>query len=194
MSVSADMYIVISLMFAVFAAVAAVGSSMVLGIGFERLRAGFEIVKKQTGFFADAIHKLDQRADHLDQQQGEIKETVSFMNTRVERVEKQTDFFFNSITSLESQILEGKPMDAPKSDVQEKTKVEEDKKSLAPNVLKWTATSEARSLLQSKKDQTNEIEEIIEAQEEKTSHGVTSMLFNYLKSDNGKNPKEVIYH
>ena len=67
MSVSAEMYIVISLMFAVFAAVAAIGTSLVLGVGFERLRAGFEVVKKQTGFFADAIHQLDERTRELDE-------------------------------------------------------------------------------------------------------------------------------
>lgn len=66
MSVDAETYIVISLMFAVFAAVAAVGSSMVLGAGFERLRAGFELVRRQSGFSADAIHKLDQRTQKLD--------------------------------------------------------------------------------------------------------------------------------
>ena len=106
MSVSADMYIVISIMFAVFAAVSAVGSSLVLGVGFERLRAGFEVIKKQTGFFADAIHKLDQRTDMLDKQQAELKQSVSGVSERVEKVEKQSSFFFDSLYSLEAQISE----------------------------------------------------------------------------------------
>ena len=67
MSISAETYIVISLMFAVFAAVAAVGTSVVLGAGVERLRAGFELVKRQSGFFSDAIYKLDQRTEKKQQ-------------------------------------------------------------------------------------------------------------------------------
>ena len=202
MSVSADMYIVISLMFAVFAAVAAVGSSVVLGVGFERLRAGFEVVKKQTGFFADAIHKLDQRADELEHSNGEIKEAVSSMSTRVERVEKQSDFFFSSLNSLESQILEGSPMNTePKKeetaqeewkadDVQRETEDEASTPNLAPNVVRWTATSEARELLNAKVE-SSDIEEPAEAPEAK--HGISSMLFDYLRSDNGSG-REVVYH
>lgn len=189
MSVSADMYIVISLMFAVFAAVAAVGSSMVLGIGFERLRAGFEIVKKQTGFFADAIHQLDQRADVLDQQHGEMKEAVSSMHNRVEKVEKQSDFFFSSLTSLESQILEGGPTDERKK-VQEQP-VRDEPETSPLNVVEWRGTAETKEWLNAKRSQPEEIE--IE-DEPKTNHGVSSMLFNYLKSDNGDNPNNVVYH
>ena len=66
MSVESDVYLVISLTFAVFAAVAAVGTSLVLGVGFERLRSGFELVRKQTAFFSDAIYKLDQKTNDLD--------------------------------------------------------------------------------------------------------------------------------
>lgn len=109
MNVSAEMYIVISLMFAVFAAVAAVGSSIVLGVGFERLRAGFEIVRKQSGFFADAIHKLDERTVDLNTQTLKLREAVDGMGDRVERVEKTTGFFSDAIHSLEQQILEGRP-------------------------------------------------------------------------------------
>lgn len=206
MSVSADMYIVISLMFAVFAAVAAVGSSVVLGVGFERLRAGFEVVKKQTGFFADAIHKLDQRADELEHSNGEIKQAVSSMSTRVERVEKQSDFFFSSLNSLESQILEGSPVNTePKKeealpeewkadDVQPETKDEALAPNLAPNVVRWTATSEARELLNTKVE-SSDIEELTEAPQcaNEAKHGISSMLFDYLRSDNGGG-REVVYH
>lgn len=107
MSVSAEMYIVISLMFAVFAAVAAVGTSIVLGAGFERLRAGFEIVRKQTGFFADAIHKLDERTKQLGAQSLQTKETVAVLSDKVERVEKQTGFFADAIQSLELKLASG---------------------------------------------------------------------------------------
>lgn len=65
-----EIYVVVSLAFAVFAAVSAVGSAIVLGIGYERLRAGLERVKegldivgRQTGFFTTELHKLEQRMD-----------------------------------------------------------------------------------------------------------------------------------
>lgn len=107
MSVSAETYIVISLMFAVFAAVAAVGTSIVLGAGFERLRAGFDLVKRQSGFFADAIHKLDQRTQKLDEETSRLKAGVYSMGERVDRVEKQTTFMAEAVNSLEQRILQG---------------------------------------------------------------------------------------
>jgi len=109
MSVSADMYIVISLMFAVFAAVAAVGTSVVLGAGYERLRAGFEIIRKQTGFFADAIHKLDERTKALGEETGAMKEAVSSLSVTVERVDKQTGFFSDAIQSIEQRMSPEQP-------------------------------------------------------------------------------------
>lgn len=66
MDVSVETYLVIALAFAVFSAVTAIGSSLVLGIGFERLRAGFEVVRKQTGYFSDAIFTLEKRVDEQD--------------------------------------------------------------------------------------------------------------------------------
>ncbi|MBN8522078.1 MAG: hypothetical protein J0L77_09315 [Alphaproteobacteria bacterium] len=104
MSVSSETYIVISLMFAVFAAVAAVGTSLVLGIGFERLRAGFDIVRKQTGFFADAIHKLDQRTAQLNERTESLQNSMASMTQKVERVEHQTVFFSDALQSLQQQI------------------------------------------------------------------------------------------
>lgn len=96
-------------MFAVFAAVAAVGTSVVLGAGFERLRAGFEIVKNQSGFFADAIYKLDQRTQKLDEDHTKIKGTVTHLGERVERVEKTATFLADGINGLEQRILQGSP-------------------------------------------------------------------------------------
>jgi len=109
MQVSAETYIVISLMFAVFAAVAAVGTSVVLGAGFERLRLGFELVKKQTGFFADAIYKLDLKTQKLDEETAQLKAGVYGMTDRMNRIEKRTDFMADAVTSLESRILQGSP-------------------------------------------------------------------------------------
>lgn len=111
MTVSAETYIVISLMFAVFAAVAAVGTSVVLGAGFERLRAGFEIVRKQSGFFADAIYKLDQRTQKLDEETAKLKAGAVSLGERVDRVEKTTTFLADEINSIEQRILMGTPME-----------------------------------------------------------------------------------
>lgn len=66
MELNVETLLVVALAFAVFAAVSAIGSSLVLGVGFERLRAGFEVVKKQSGYFSDAIYRLDQRVEVLE--------------------------------------------------------------------------------------------------------------------------------
>lgn len=112
MSVSAETYIVISLMFAVFAAVAAVGTSVVLGAGFERLRAGFDLVKRQSGFFSDAIYKLDQRTTKLDEETAKLKAGLTGMGERVDRVEKTATFLGDAINSIEARILQGTPVQA----------------------------------------------------------------------------------
>ena len=117
MSVSAETYIVISLMFAVFAAVAAVGTSVVLGAGFERLRAGFDLVKRQSGFFSDAIYKLDQRTQKLDEETSKLKAGVYSMGERVTRVEKQVTFIGDAVNSIEQRILHGTPTQPAKNPI-----------------------------------------------------------------------------
>lgn len=89
MTLSVDTLLVVSLMMAVFAAVSTVGTSLFLGAGFERLRAGFETVKKQTAFFSEQIHKLDGRVDS---------------------VEKQSSYFFEAITKLEQDAVAPEPV------------------------------------------------------------------------------------
>lgn len=68
-----ETYVVVALAFAVFAAVTSVGAAIVLGVGYERLRAGLERVKegldvlnRQTGYFSTAIFKLENKVDALD--------------------------------------------------------------------------------------------------------------------------------
>lgn len=111
MSVSAETYIVISLMFAVFAAVAAVGTSVVLGAGFERLRAGFELIKGQSGFFADAIYKLDLRTQKLDEETAKMKSGMGMVHDRMERVEKRTSFIAGEVSAIGERILQGSPVE-----------------------------------------------------------------------------------
>lgn len=77
-----ETYVVVSLAFAVFAAVTSIGAAIVLGVGYERLRAGLERVKegldvinRQTGFFSTAIFKLENRVDTM--QMGRIQPVIS---------------------------------------------------------------------------------------------------------------------
>ncbi len=193
MSVSAEMFIVISLMFAVFSAVAAIGTSVVLGVGFERLRAGFDIVKKQTGFFADAIHKLDERTNMLGEQQDKMKEAVVSVTGRVDKVEKQTGFFFESLNSMEAKILQGSPMETVvKKHVSKPQEKKKSNKQALPQVMAWTATAEAGRLLQANQDVQKEM---LMLKEEVSSGGVTSSLVNYFLSDNGNDHgKNIVYH
>lgn len=125
MSIEVETIVAVSVMMAVFSAVAAVGTSIVLGAGFERLRCGFEVVRKQTGFFSDAIHKLEQKVEQVDTQtanfshamavmEGKISnvgdqanafgETMQQMARKVEVVDKQTSFFSDSLHRLEQKV------------------------------------------------------------------------------------------
>lgn len=119
MNISAETYIVISLMFAVFAAVAAVGTSVVLGAGFERLRAGFDLIKRQSGFFSDAIYKLDQRTQKLSEETAKLKSGVYNIGERVDKVEKQTAFMADAVNSIEQRILQGTPSQPQQPPVQQ---------------------------------------------------------------------------
>lgn len=82
MTLSVETIIVVSLMMAVFAAVATVGSSLYLGAGFERLRAGFESVKKQTAFFHEALHKVENRVDAVEKQNGYFFQAISTLEQK----------------------------------------------------------------------------------------------------------------
>ncbi len=125
MTLDVETVVAVSLMMAVFSAVAAVGTSLVLGAGFERLRCGFEVVRKQTGFFSDAIHKLEQKVEDVDRQTGNFSasihtleqnvttataqaesfgETVEALAQKVEVVDKQTAFFSDAIHKLEQRL------------------------------------------------------------------------------------------
>lgn len=125
MSIEVETVVAVSVMMAVFSAVAAVGTSIVLGAGFERLRCGFEVVRKQTGFFSDAIHKLEQKVEEVDghtsnfshtmaimegkinnfgEQANAFGETMQQMARKVEVVDKQTSFFSDSLHRLEQKV------------------------------------------------------------------------------------------
>jgi hypothetical protein len=189
-------------MFAVFAAVAAVGSSIVLGVGFERLRAGFEIVRKQTGFFADAIHKLDERTKEISAENGKLKEAVSFVTDRVERVEKTTGFFSDAIHSLEQKILEGSPA--------QQAAVKDDHSELGepilPRDLDWITTngddikeSNTDYLLQTlhtlsvPSASAKEAQSAAEEPSETRASGLPNLLMSYFRTET-RGGKEIVYH
>ena len=104
MSVEVETIVAVSIMMAVFSAVAAIGSSIVLGVGFERLRSGFEVIRKQTGFFSDAIHKLEEKMEVVDEQTGKFSHAISIMETKVTNVGEQANSFTDSMSKLEKKV------------------------------------------------------------------------------------------
>ncbi|MFN3701176.1 MAG: hypothetical protein ACK4VI_06605 [Alphaproteobacteria bacterium] len=104
MTLEVETVIAVSLMMAVFSAVAAVGTSIVLGAGFERLRTGFEVIRKQTGFFSDAIHKLEQRVETVDKQASQFDTAMQQLETKVGNVGEQANVFCESIQKLEQKV------------------------------------------------------------------------------------------
>lgn len=104
MSIEVETVVAVSVMMAVFSAVAAVGTSVILGAGFERLRLGFEVIRKQTGFFSDAIHKLEGKMEEVDDQTGKFSRSISIMETKVNNVGEQANAFSGSVRSLEEKV------------------------------------------------------------------------------------------
>lgn len=104
MSVEVETIVAVSVMMAVFSAVAAIGTSIVLGAGFERLRSGFEVIRKQTGFFSDSIHKLEQKMVIVDEQTGKFSHALSIMEQKVTNVGDQTNSFTDAIQGLEQKV------------------------------------------------------------------------------------------
>lgn len=104
MTLEVETVVAVSLMMAVFSAVAAVGTSIVLGAGFERLRSGFEVIRKQTGFFSDAIHKLEQKVEEVDKQAGHFGHAVHQLEAKVGNVGEQANLFSDSMQKLEKKV------------------------------------------------------------------------------------------
>lgn len=104
MTLEVETVVAISIMMAVFSAVAAIGTSIVLGAGFERLRSGFEVIRKQTGFFSDAIHKLEQKVEIVDQQTNHFTEAMTHLEAKVSNVGDQANVFSDSIGKLEKKV------------------------------------------------------------------------------------------
>lgn len=104
MSLEVETIVAVSVMMAVFSAVAAVGTSIVLGAGFERLRCGFEVIRKQTGFFSDAIHKLEQKVGEVDMQTNSFSQAIAVMEGKVSNFGDQTNAFTECVQKLERKV------------------------------------------------------------------------------------------
>ena len=104
MSIEVETVVAVSVMMAVFSAVAAIGTSIVLGAGFERLRGGFEVIRKQTGFFSDAIHKLEEKMIVVDGQTGKFSHAITIMEEKVNNVGDQANSFTSSMQQLERKV------------------------------------------------------------------------------------------
>ena len=104
MTLDVETLVAVSLMMAVFSAVAAVGTSLVLGAGFERLRNGFEVVRKQTGFFSDAIHKLEEKVEIVDEKSQSFTESIGSLEAKVTNVGEQANVFSDTVASLEKKV------------------------------------------------------------------------------------------
>lgn len=104
MTMEVETVVAAALMMAVFSAVAAIGTSLVLGVGFERLRAGFEIVSRQTGFFSDAIHKLEKKVEQVDEHTSSFSRSMSVLEGKITNVGEQANAFTQSVQSLERKV------------------------------------------------------------------------------------------
>lgn len=104
MVMEVETVVAVSLMMAVFSAVAAIGTSIVLGAGFERLRAGFDVISKQTGFFSDAIHKLEKKVEVVDEHTNTFTRSISTLEEKVSSVGEQANLFSQSMQKLEKKV------------------------------------------------------------------------------------------
>jgi len=114
MTLSVETLLIVSLMMAVFAAVSTVGSSLFLGAGFERLRAGFETIKKQTAFFSEQIHKLDRRMDTVEKQGGYFFEAISNLEHEVAAPKQYRD---DTPVLRQDNLIVASKNDAPNADL-----------------------------------------------------------------------------
>jgi len=122
MTISVETLLVVSLMMAVFAAVATVGSSLYLGAGFERLRAGFDTIKKQTAQFADSLRQLDGRVDSVEKQGAYYFEAISQLEQKAGTADERSDRHYHepepvASTTAETASLQNSLICAGKNDV-----------------------------------------------------------------------------
>jgi chromosome segregation ATPase len=207
MTLQVDTLIAVSLMMAVFSAVAAVGTSIVLGVGFERLRAGFEIISKQTGFFSDVINKLEKKVEKVDESTDNFARSINTLESKVtsvgeqasaftcsiqklerkvEIVDKQTAFFSDALHKLEQQVEE---IETPVPVQAEATETE---------ATELISTDKAEALVAHAEDLLNQVSILASQIQQDQSEGIVqdlhygSSLTQYLFQ--AKSKEEVRYH
>lgn len=120
MTLDTETVVAASVVLSVFAAVAALGTCIVLGIGFERLRAGFETISKQTGFFSDMLYKLEKKVEVADSTAAQASKVVRHLELKVDGLTEQTNLFAGSIQELAKKVDGMDTLPAPEP-VQEET-------------------------------------------------------------------------
>lgn len=104
MTLNVETILAVSIMLSVFAAVTTVGASLFLGVGFERLRAGFEVISKQTGFFSDMLNRLEKKVEVADVQAAQAAKTARSLEMKVDGMMEQANLFAGSIQKLAEQV------------------------------------------------------------------------------------------
>lgn len=104
MTLNVETVLAVSIMLSVFAAIAALGTSMVLGVGFERLRAGFEAITKQAGFFGDMLTRLEKKVEVVDGQTAQTAKTVRHLELKVDGITDQANIFAGTIRQLAEKV------------------------------------------------------------------------------------------
>lgn len=104
MALNVETVLAVSIMLSVFAAIAALGTSLVLGVGFERLRAGFEAISRQTGFFSDMLHKLEKKVETVDGQTAQAAKSIRTLELQVIGITDQANIFAGSIQGLAEKV------------------------------------------------------------------------------------------
>jgi hypothetical protein len=108
MTLNVETVLAVSVLLSVFAAIAAIGSSLVLGAGFERLRAGFEAIASQTNFFGDKLNKLEKKVETVDSQ---TAKSIRTLELQVIGITDQANIFAGSIQELAEKVenMESQP-------------------------------------------------------------------------------------
>ncbi|MDD9900663.1 MAG: hypothetical protein OXT65_06765 [Alphaproteobacteria bacterium] len=104
MTLNVETVLAVAIMLSVFAAMVAVGTSLVLGVGFERLRAGFEVIAKQSGFFSDMLNKLEKKVDAVDNQAVQTSKSMQSLALKVDNMTEQANIFAGSIQQLAAKV------------------------------------------------------------------------------------------
>ncbi len=104
MTLNVETVMAVSILLSVFAGIAALGSSIVLGAGFERLRAGFEIIAKQTSFFSDMLNRLEKKVEVADVKSAQAAESVRKLDLKLDGLTEQTNVFAGSIQQLAEKV------------------------------------------------------------------------------------------